>query len=116
MDVYHIWFNLKEGVQDVEFTDAVQAYLGHLKDVGHAATFRITRCKLGLGHPSLPEWNITIEFQDLAQMDQAFGRVSSRSNPVEGFHHAVNSKVKDIFFALYRDFPDPGRQRGQERF
>ena len=116
MDVYHAWFNLKEGVHDLDFTDAVQAYLGHLKDAGHLAAFRITRCKLGLGHPNLPEWNITLEFQDLAQMDKAFTRVSSRTNPVEGFHHAVNAKVKDIFFALYRDFPDPGRQRGQEKF
>jgi hypothetical protein len=49
-------------------------------------------------------------------MDRAFGLVSSRAEPVEGFHHAVNSKVRDIFFALYRDFPDEGRVRGQEKF
>jgi len=116
MDIYHIWFNLKDDVQDVEFTDALQAYLGHLKDAGTIAAYRITRRKLGLGHPNLPEWNVTLDFQDLAQMDQAFGHVSSRANPVEGLHHAVNSRVKDIFFALYRDFPDPGRQRGAERF
>ncbi len=116
MDIYHIWFNLKDDVRDVEFTDAVGSYLGHLKTAGGIAAFRITRRKLGLGHPNLPEWNITIEFQDVAQMDKAFERVSARANPVEGLHHAVNSKVKDIFFALYRDFPDPGRQRGQERF
>ena len=116
MDVYHIWFNLKEGVQDVEFTDAVQAYLGHLKKADQIAGFRITRRKLGLGPPILPEWNILIEFEDMAQMDRAFGNVSSRANPVEGLHHAVNSKVRDLFFALYRDFPDPGRERGQELF
>jgi hypothetical protein len=33
--------------------------------------------------------------------------VSSRADPVESFHQAVNSKVRDIFFAPYRDFPDP---------
>jgi hypothetical protein len=52
----------------------------------------------------------------MAQMDQAFGQVSARADPIEGFHHAVNAKVKDVFFALYRDFPDPGRVSGQERF
>ena len=41
---------------------------------------------------------------------------NSRSEPVEGFHHAVNSLVTDVFFALYRDFPDPVRQRGEEKF
>jgi hypothetical protein len=28
----------------------------------------------------------------------------------------VNSKVQDIFFALYRDFPDANRVAGQEKF
>jgi hypothetical protein len=35
---------------------------------------------------------------------------------VESFHHAVNSLATDVFFALYRDFPDPVRQRGEEKF
>lgn len=116
MDVYHVWCNLKDGVADVEFSDAVHAYLGHLKGAGKIAAYRITRRKLGLGHPALPEWHITLDFQNLAQLDQAFERVASRAEPVEGFHHAVNSKVTDLFFALYRDFPDAVRQRGGERF
>ena len=33
-----------------------------------------------------------------------------------GSEQALNSKVKDISFALYRDFPDSGRVRGQEKF
>ena len=57
-----------------------------------------------------------IDFKDLAQMDLAFAHVSSRSEPVESFHQAVNSKVRDVVIALYRDFPDPGRVRGQEKF
>jgi hypothetical protein len=52
----------------------------------------------------------------MAQMGKVFGRVSSRADPIESFHHAVNSKVQDVFFALYRDFRDPGRVRGQEKF
>jgi hypothetical protein len=49
-------------------------------------------------------------------MDQAFSRVCSHTDPVESFHHSVNSKVEDIFFALYRDFPDANRISGQEKF
>jgi hypothetical protein len=116
MDIYHAWFNLKEGVRDGEFADAVHVYLGHLQEQGLIAGYRLTRRKLGLGHPNLPEWHITIDFENMAQMDQAFGRVSQRAGPVEGFHQAVNSKVCDLFFALYRDFPDDGRVRGQEKF
>ena len=116
MDVYHIWFNLKPGVGDLEFAENAQTYLRHLRDAGHIAGYRITRRKLGLGPPQLPQWHITIDFENMAQMDEAFDRVASRTDPVESFHHAVNSKVQDIFFALYREFPDASRVGGQEKF
>jgi hypothetical protein len=57
-----------------------------------------------------------LDFTDLAQLDTAFQQVSSRADPIESFHHAVKSKVKDLMFALYRDFPDAQRVRGQEKF
>jgi len=116
MDVYHIWFNLKENVGDLDFAAATRAYFDYLKAEGAIAGYRITRRKLGLGPPQLPLWHITIDFKNMAQMDDAFGRVSSRSDPVESFHHAVNAKVQDVLFALYRDFPDANRVAGQEKF
>ncbi|HVC54274.1 MAG TPA: DUF6614 family protein [Stellaceae bacterium] len=116
MNVYHAWFNLKDGVHDLEFAASVRAYLDHLKERGLIEGYRVTRRKLGLAPPQLPEFHVTLDFATMAQMDEAFGRVSARAEPIEGFHHAVNSQVKDAFFALYRDFPDPGRVTGQERF
>ena len=116
MTIYHIWCNLKEGVKDVEFADAVKSYVDHLQAQGQVHGYRITRRKLGLGPSHLPEFHITLDFVDIAQIDAAFNNVSSRSDPVESFHHAVNSKVCDLFFALYRDFPDENRVRGQEKF
>jgi hypothetical protein len=116
VDVYHIWFNLKEGVRDLDFAAAARAYLDHLEEGEMLVGYRITRCKLGLAPPQLREWHITLDFEGLGQMDKAFDRVSTRTDPVEGFHHAVNSQVRDVFFALYRDFPDPQRVAGQEKF
>ncbi len=116
MDIYHIWFSLKDGVGALEFAAAARAYLDHLRDAGHLVGYRITRRKLGLGHPNLPEWHITLDFDSLGQMDRAFGQVAARADPVESFHQAVNSKVSEVFFALYRDFPDPMRVAGQEKF
>lgn len=116
MDIYHIWCSLKDGVKDLEFTDAAQRYCDYLKGDGRLQAYRITRRKLGLGPAYLPEFHIMLEFENMAQMDRAFEHVSSRGDPVESFHHAVNAKVKEIFFALYRDFPDPGRVRGREKF
>lgn len=40
------------------------------------------------------------------------GLVLARS----AFHHSVNYRVKDLIIALYRDFPDVQRVRGQEKF
>jgi hypothetical protein len=116
MDVYHIWFNLKPGVRDLEFVANARSYLDHLKEAGRLVAYRITRCKLGLAPPNLREWNITLEFENLTQLDGAFLSVSTRADPVESFHYAVNSSVQDVFFALYRDFPDPHRATGQEKF
>jgi hypothetical protein len=116
MNLYHVWCNLKDGVQDTEFSDRATAYLGHLEEQGLIAGYRITRRKLGLGPKELPEFHLMVEFKDLAQIDRAFGQVAARAAPIEGFHHGVNSLVRDVIFALYRDFPDPMRQRGQEKF
>jgi uncharacterized protein DUF6614 len=107
MNVYHIWFNLKDGVGDIPFAESARAYLDHLKGEGAVAGYRITRRKLGLGPPQLPQWHITLDFENMAQMDDAFDRVSSRADPVESFHHAVNSKVQDVFCALVAISPTP---------
>jgi hypothetical protein len=116
MNIYHAWFDLRPGVSDVGFADAVAAYLDRLRADGAIEGWRLTRRKLGLGPERLPEFNLAIECETLGQLDDAFGRVAARTDPMEGLHHAVNSKVTNLFFALYRDFPDRVRQRGEERF
>lgn len=116
MDIYHIWFNLKPGTADTELSDRLGAYLGHLKEQGLIVGWRLTRRKLGLGPRELGEFHAMVEIRDLQQLDQAFARVASRGEPVEGLHFAVNSLVSDAIFALYRDFPDSIRRRGEEKF
>jgi hypothetical protein len=116
VDVYHIWFDLKPGVSDLALCASVEAYLGKLRAEGRIAGFRIGRRKLGLGPGSVGEFHVAIEVRDLAQLDTAFRTVSERAEPVEGLHAAVNQSVTNLQFALYRDFPDPHRKRGEERF
>jgi hypothetical protein len=116
MDIYHIWCNLKPGVSDMEFVRNTRVYLGRLQQLGKLASYRITRCKLGLRPPTLTEFHLMLEFESLAQLDGAFSEVATRTDPVEQVHQAVNSLVTDLSFALYRDFPDPQRVEGQERF
>jgi len=116
MDLYHIWCDLKPGQRDLEFTGHVSRYLGQLKTDGLIADFRLMRRKLGFGSPGLGEFHVMIETKDLAQLDRAFQAVSSRTDPVESFHQAVNSRVDNFRAALYRDFPDPHRRAGEEKF
>jgi hypothetical protein len=116
VDLYHVWCNLKSGVSDVGFSEDVSRYLGALREGGRIRSFRITRRKLGLGPNDLGEFHIAIEVDDLAQLERAFRTVSERAEPIEELHSRVNQVATDVRFALYRDFPDPQRRRGAERF
>ena len=116
MDVYQISVDLKPGIRDHQFVTALDAYLGGLQSAGKIESWRLMRRKLGLGIASLGEFQILIETRDLAQLDQAFTTVSTRTDPVEGAHHGVNSLVTNFQAGLWRDFPDSHRQRGEEKF
>lgn len=116
MDIYHVWCDLKPETSDIEFTQAAQTYLQNLVDDGRMVNFRITRRKLGLGIAGLGEFHLMLEFNGLAQLDEAFQSVATRTDKVESFHHAVNSMVSSVSFALYRDFPDSIRSTGEEKF
>jgi hypothetical protein len=114
MDIYELSVDLRPGVRDTQFADALDRYLGHLQRSGAIESWRLLRRKLGLG--SGAEFKVLIETTDLAQLDAAFTLVASRAEPVESAHFDVNSLVTNFQAALYRDFPDPQRQRGEERF
>lgn len=116
MDIYHVWCDLKPGVSDLTFAENVAKYLGRLKTDGLIEGWRLTRRKLGLSPDGFGEFHLMIETRNMAQLDEAFQRVSSRREPVESFHFAVNSLVQNTRFALYRDFPDAHRHRGEEKF
>jgi hypothetical protein len=116
MDIYHVYCDTRPGVSDMAFTEAVGRYMAHLQGEGMIAGWRLTRAKLGFGLKGMGDWHLMIEVRDLAQLDAAFRHVASRRDPVEGHHHGLNSLVANPTFALYRDFPDPVRHRGEERF
>ena len=66
--------------------------------------------------PGLGEFQILIETRDLTQLDAAFTSASTRDEPIEGAHHGVSALVHNFQAALYRDFPDPHRKQGEEKF
>ena len=107
-DIYHIWANKKEGITDIDFAAGMRKFLQHLQDERKMNSFRITRCKLGFRSiQDLPEWHIMMEFENMAQLDQAFTRVIPREGELEREHTSFNKYVEDdIQHALYRDWPD----------
>jgi len=116
MDIYHGWCDLKPGVSDMAFAEAFDRYMGHLRDKGLIAGARLMRRKLGLSPAGFGEFHFMIEVEGLAQLDEAFRVVASRTEPTEEVHHGLNSLVRNVQFALYRDFPDAVRAQGEERF
>lgn len=106
MNYYHIWANLRDSRKDLEFAASLRAYLGHLQERGLIAGYRLTRRKLGFGPDGIGEFHIVIESENLTQLDAAFDAARARAGETESLHAAVYSAVKDLKFALYRDFPD----------
>ena len=98
------------------FVRDLEHYMTYLRERGLIEAHRLLRRKLGLGPNSLGEFLLLLEVNDLAQLEQAFQHVASRKGEVEERHFAVNSKIQSVVFALYRDFPDPVRSFGEERF
>ena len=110
MNCYEIWTDLLPGTNDLEFVGLVQSYLGHLVSAGHMEGYRIRRRKLGFGPDGLGEWNLSLEFKDLRQLEDAFDLIATRKGEIEKLHHEVYSRARNPRFALYRDFP--GTERG----
>lgn len=116
MDIYHGWGDLKPGVSDMELAESFERFMTHLKQRGVIEGWRLTRSKLGFSPPGLGEFHFMLEVNNLAQLDEAFNHVATRAGEVESNHHGVNSLLRNVQFALYRDFPDPVRQIGEEKF
>lgn len=116
MDIYHAFFDLDHGQSDVGFADDMADFMAYLIKHEKIEGWRLMRRKLGLGPEGMGEFHLMVEVKDLAQLDDAFSMASERSGDMEVKHAHVNQKVKGLKFALYRDFPDPHRKRGEEKF
>lgn len=111
MDYLLVWCNLIDSHKDLELCDALDGYLGYLKEHGKISSYQIMRRKFGFGPEELGEFQIIIAATDMAQLDSAFKLVATRSGEIESRHAKVYSIVKDVRAGFFRDFPDPERVR-----
>jgi hypothetical protein len=107
---YHIWCDLKDTSKDLEFARNIDAYLGHLCDAEMIAGYSLSRRALGFGPAEFGEFHVTIDLNDLSQLDQVFGKVAARAGETEDFHRAVYTSVTNMKFSHERDFPDSQRE------
>lgn len=106
MDYYHIWCNLKDNRQDLEFCRAINDYLNEFRKMNTIESFKITRRKLGFGPPEIGEFHIIIKIKNMSKLEHTWEHVAKKEEPLLSLHTAVYSKVTDFRSALYRDFPD----------
>jgi hypothetical protein len=109
MDYYEMWVDLAPGAKDLEFVDAVNAWLGHFLELGHISGYQLARRKFGFGPDGLGEFHIRVHVLSLGQLEEAFQVAATRSPEVEALHAAVYSRVTNYKSGLYRDFPDAVR-------
>ena len=109
MNYYEAYFEIQDNRKDLEFAGHVKRYMEFLQGKGLIEGYRLTRRKLGFGFPELGEFQLSIEVSDLGKLDEAFQLAATRDGEVERHHSAVYSQIKNVRFALTRDFPDPVR-------
>lgn len=111
MDYYHAWFNIRNSAKDLELSERVDKFLGHLREKGMIEGYKLARRKLGLGPAEFGEFHLVIETKDLTQLDEAFLHAATRADDIEPLHAGVYSMIENVKFGLYRDFPDAVRRR-----
>lgn len=106
MDIYNIWFDLKPETEEKNFATSLAKFLAHMRNQNTITSWRLTRCKLGFRPNEIPEFHVMIETNNLEQLDRAFSLATANHKKTDELHFEVNDKVRNIKFALYRDWPD----------
>ena len=107
-NLYTIWANKEGDISDIDWVNNMKSFFDHLVSEGKMQSYRITRCKMGFRSiADMPEWLIMMDFESMAQMDEAFKRVAPLEGELEQKHRSFNQFVSgDIQHALWRDWPD----------
>jgi len=106
MNLYHCSIDLRDSAKALAFAVAVEAWMGHLQSEGVIQSWRLCRRKLGFGAPRARDFLLEIEFDGLAQLDEAFRFTASNDERIERLYTAVHQMVGEVDIALYRPFPD----------
>ncbi|WP_299933903.1 DUF6614 family protein [uncultured Pelagimonas sp.] len=109
MNLYTCMIDLKNDSKALAFAHAAEIWLDHLMTQGVILRWHLYRRKLNLAADCYRDFLLQIEFNDLAQLDQAFRMNGTQDDNIERLYRAVHEQILNSDFALYRPFPDPER-------
>lgn len=85
---YHVWFNLKDGVEEEAALGWVRDYLNELAGFGESSRYRLLRNFGSASRSKLPAFHALVEFADAAALDAAMKNQARR-----GIHAGGHGKV-----------------------
>jgi len=117
---FHLWCNLKSGVDAREFGDGARELLSYLHEREMIEGYSIARRGFVIAPPELGEFHVTVEFRNLEQMDRTLALVSNGSEEVAEFCQPLAAMIRDVSLAMDKDFPDdppfiPPQAGGKDR-
>jgi len=99
-------FNLREGIELSAFKRAYDAFCEHLSQQGYVHSWRMWERTYHSGYDTrFPEVTVMVEmcFHDHDASLASWDYVEAAEEPLRILHVAVNSKVQDTLFVLYRE-------------
>jgi len=95
--ILHALFDLKHGVSEGDFRNALNAFCAHLKDEKYVVNWRWMRQIIPPG-PAFPRPSqtqfVAFEFRDEETEERCYKYVAANAEPIRALHHAMNSKVE----------------------
>jgi hypothetical protein len=115
MNHLQIWCSLQAGGTEREFAANVRELLGYLHERELIEGYTLTRRAFVVMPPNLGEFQITIDFADLAQLNRAFALLAAEGSEVEPYHTAVRELVRGLSVGMWRDFPEKPKNQKAEK-
>lgn len=103
---YHVWFNLKPGVDEQHGLAVVTAFLDDLCERGASAGFRLLRNLGPSPRTQLPRDHALVEFADSAALENAM-RAQRERGIFAGLHGAVVDVVSDFHVEIFQSIERP---------
>lgn len=109
MNLYHGMIDLKNDAQALNFTQAMDDWMGHLQGQGKIHRWQLLRRKLNLASDAHRDFILAVDVTGLGQLEDLFSHVCSAADEVERLHSRVHGMIHAVDFGLYRLYPDPER-------